>query len=89
MNPVTVVLPTVLRAMADGQGAVVVAGGSARECVADLGRRFPGLAEVILPQERPADFVRLFADGSEVTSLAGLDEPVHAELRVLVAVAGG
>lgn len=88
---VTVVLPTVLRRLADGQKEIPVAGGTLREALGELARRHPDLGRQILQDDgtvRP--FVRVFVDQKDAAEL-GPEAPLPegAVVRVVPAIAGG
>ncbi|NJD30159.1 MAG: MoaD/ThiS family protein [Chloroflexi bacterium] len=88
----TVRLPAVLRAQADGQKAIDVAGGTIREVVAGVVERHPALASQLLgPDGDLHRFVNVYLNGQDVRYLAGLETPVGPtdEIRLLPAIAGG
>lgn len=91
-NAVVVRLPTVLRAQADGQSTVEVAGATVREVLGHLVEAYPGLAPNILDDAGELrKFVNVYVDDEDIRFLDKLDTPVADgdEVAILPAVAGG
>ena len=89
---VVVRLPTVLRAQAEGQSTVQVAGTTVREVLASLVSDYPGLGTNILDESGDLrKFVNVYVDDEDIRFLDKLDTPVAAddEVAILPAVAGG
>lgn len=89
---VVVRLPTVLRAQAEGQSTVQVAGTTVREVLASLVSDYPGLGTNILDESGDLrKFVNVYVDDEDIRFLDRLDTPVAAddEVAILPAVAGG
>lgn len=85
-------IPSALRKYTGGESEVTAAGATVREALADLGRRFPGLAERILdPAGTVKPFIRIFADSEDIGGIAGLDTPIaeRGEIAIVPAIAGG
>jgi sulfur-carrier protein len=85
-------LPSVLRANANGERAIEVAGGTVGAAVQELVGRHPALADQLLtPDGELHRFVNVYLNGRDVRYLAGLETPVEArdEIRLLPAIAGG
>lgn len=88
---VTVRIPTQLRAITDGSGEVGASGETLADVIADLERRYPGIAERILANGDLRRFVNLYVDGEDARFLGGLQTPVRsgAAVAIIPAVAGG
>jgi molybdopterin synthase sulfur carrier subunit len=85
-------LPSVLRALAEGQREIEVEGTTVGAAVQSLVGRHPGLASQLLTAEGELHrFVNVYLNGRDVRYLAGLDTPVDPrdEIRLLPAIAGG
>ena len=90
--PVDVRLPTVLRAHAGGQSTVTAEGATIGEVLADLERRFPGIAGQVLTEEGTLHrFVNVYVQDDDVRYLDQLDTKVSDgdTVSILPAVAGG
>jgi len=88
----TVRLPAVLRAQADGERAIEVAGSTIGDAVRSLVGRHPALAgQLLTPDGDLHRFVNVYLNGQDVRYLAGLETPVgdRDEIRLLPAIAGG
>lgn len=88
---VTVRIPTQLRPLTQGDGEVGASGATLAEVIADLDRRFPGIAERVLADGSVRRFVNLYVDGEDARFLSGLETPVPsgAAVAIIPAVAGG
>jgi sulfur-carrier protein len=90
--PVEVRLPTVLRPHADGKSIVSAEGATIGEVLADLVRRYPGMAGQVLTEDGTLHrFVNVYVDDDDVRYLDQLDTkvPEGATVSILPAVAGG
>ena len=88
---VTVRIPTQLRALTQGDGEVGATGDTLADVIADLDRRYPGIAERLLAEGSVRRFVNLYVDGEDARFLSGLATPVRsgAAVAIIPAVAGG
>jgi molybdopterin converting factor small subunit len=90
---VTVLVPGVLRADAEGASRLAVeADGTLTEVLDEIGRRWPRLARRIRDEQgQLRRFVNVYVDGEDVRRLDGLDTavPASAEVQILPSVAGG
>ncbi len=84
-----VYIPSMLRPLAGGQGALEIPGSTVGEIVADLTRRFPELGERLTEHGRLRGSLSVAIDG-EVSTLGLLDdvEP-DSEVHFVPAIAGG
>lgn len=90
--PVTVKIPTQLRAAAGGASEAEVEGESVREVLDSLFDSFSDLRERISDEGGSLRrFVNVYVSGEDIRFLDGLDTPVEdgAEVTILPAVAGG
>lgn len=86
-----VVVPPPYRGPTQGESRIEVEGGSVRECIEAVGRKFPGFVEQVMDADGNVHrFVNLFVNGDEIDREA-IDVPVGPEDRVeiLAAIAGG
>jgi molybdopterin synthase sulfur carrier subunit len=89
---VEVRLPTVLRSQAGGKSTVTAEGATIGEVLADLVRRYPGLAGQVLTEDGSLHrFVNVYVDDDDVRYLEKLDTKVAdgVTVSILPAVAGG
>ena len=90
---VTVVLPGMLRADADGESKLSVsAGATLADVLAEIGARWPRLARRIMDEQGELRrYVNVYIDGEDCRDASGLATPVPdgAEIQVLPSVAGG
>jgi molybdopterin synthase sulfur carrier subunit len=90
---VTVVLPGMLRADADGESKLSLnAGGTLAEVLAEIDARWPRLARRIRDEQGELRrYVNVYIDGEDCRDASGLGTPVPdgAEIQVLPSVAGG
>jgi molybdopterin converting factor small subunit len=84
----TVVVPAVLRPLADGATSVEAAGATVREIIADLVRQHERLKDRIIDANgiRPEVFIAV--DGQEVQDPEAPVAP-GAQVHILPAIAGG
>lgn len=87
----TVSIPPPYRGPTSGAAQVEAAGSSVRECLEDVGARFPGFGDQVFDAEGNVHrFVTLFVNGEEI----GRDEIDRAvagddRVEVMAALAGG
>lgn len=89
---VTVLLPTLLRAQADGASSVTVEGATVGEVFEHLIDRHPGLAGNLLGDDGSLHkFVNVYRNDDDIRYLEQLDTAVSDgdEISILPAVAGG
>jgi MoaD family protein len=89
---VTVLLPTLLRAHADGASSVSADGATVGEVFEQLIERYPGLAGNLIGEDGSLHkFVNVYRNDDDIRYLDQLDTPVHDgdEIAILPAVAGG
>ena len=90
--PVTVRLPTVMRAAAGGQSTVKANAGTLTEVFDDLIRQFPNLQGQLVTEDGDLHrFVNVYVDDEDVRFAGGLQAPVKdgSTVTILPAVAGG
>jgi MoaD family protein len=89
---VTVHIPTPLRGHVDNQAKIELAGGTVREVLADLGRRYPGLRGRLLNDRDELNrFVNVFVNDEDIRFLQNLETPVKDGdgIMLVPAIAGG
>ncbi|GMU78427.1 MAG: molybdopterin synthase sulfur carrier subunit [Acidimicrobiia bacterium] len=89
---VTVLLPTLLRAHADGASSVSADGATVGEVFRTLIERYPGLAGNLVAEDGALHkFVNVYRNDDDIRYLDQLDTPVTDgdEISILPAVAGG
>lgn len=86
-------VPSVLRAEADGAARLPVTGGSTLRSVLDeLAGRWPRLERRVRDEAgQIRRYINVYVDGEDIRQLAGQDTPVpeQGEVQVLPSVAGG
>lgn len=90
--PVTVKIPTQLRAAAEGASEAQLEGATVQEVLDSLFERFGELRGRISDEDGGLRrFVNVYLSGEDIRFLEGLQTPVAdgAELTILPAVAGG
>jgi MoaD family protein len=89
--PVTVRIPTQLRAATDGESSAEVEGGTVGEVLDSLYDRFDDLRDRISEDGGLRRFVNVYIGGEDIRFLDGLDTEVSDgdEVTILPAVAGG
>ncbi|HLH66136.1 MAG TPA: ubiquitin-like small modifier protein 1 [Solirubrobacteraceae bacterium] len=89
--PVTVKIPTQLRAATDGASEATVDGETVGEVLDALYERFGELRSRIAEDGGLRRFVNVYVDGEDIRFLDGLQTPVKDgdEVTILPAVAGG
>ncbi len=90
--PVTVKIPTQLRAAAEGATDAELDGATVEEVLGNLFERYGELRQRIADDDGSLRrFVNVYVSGEDIRFLEGLQTPVAdgAELTILPAVAGG
>ncbi len=89
--PVSVKIPTQLRAATDGQPAATVDGSTVGEVLDSLYERYGELRTRITQDGGLRRFVNVYVGGEDIRFLDGLNTPVSDgdEVTILPAVAGG
>jgi molybdopterin converting factor small subunit len=89
--PITVKLPTQLRAAAGGQSSAQVEGSTVGEALESLFAEHGELRERLMQDGDLRRFVNVYLDDEDVRTLDGLATPVRegGQLTILPAVAGG
>ena len=89
--PVSVKIPTQLRAAAGGESEATVDGSTVGEVLDALYDRYGELRSRIAEDGGLRRFVNVYVDGEDIRFLDGLDTPVKDgdEVTILPAVAGG
>lgn len=85
-------IPSALRGLTGGHADVPAAVATVREVIAELDRRYPGLAARVLDAAGGVKpFIRVFVGGEDIGARAGLDTPVgeRDEVEIIPALAGG
>jgi adenylyltransferase/sulfurtransferase len=90
--PITVHLPTALRAYAEKQETVMLEGLTIGEVVGALTRKYAQLGKHLLGEDgNVRNFVNLYLNDEDVRRLKGLETPVREgdTLLIVPAIAGG
>ena len=89
--PVTVSIPTIMRAHTGGEKRVEAKGSTLAAVIEDLEANHPGLAERLLNEGKLNRYVNIYVDDEDVRFSGGLDTAVGegATVTILPAVAGG
>jgi MoaD family protein len=89
--PVTVKIPTQLRALTGNEAETQVEGSSVGEALEAVYQRYEGLRERITENGELRRFVNVYVAGEDIRFGNGLDTPVNDgdEITILPAVAGG
>lgn len=85
-------IPTPLRNLTDGKGAVEVEGATVGEVLKSLEAAHPGIAERVLDESGEVRrFVNVFVDDEDIRFADGLETavPDGARVSIIPAVAGG
>ncbi len=84
-------IPPTLRNETQGAREVEASGGTVRELLDDLMRRFPALRGQLLEDEELAPFVNVYVEGEDVRTKNGLETQVDDASMVILlpAMAGG
>ena len=88
---IKVQIPTPLRQHADGKTIVEVAGNTVQAALADLGAKYPAIAERVFQNGKVRPFINLYVNNEDVRYLDDLATPVKDgdDLAIIPAVAGG
>jgi sulfur-carrier protein len=89
---VTVHIPTPLRSQVGDQSKLELAGGTIREVLDDLGRRYPKLRERLFNDRDELNrFVNVFLNDEDIRFLQSLETPVKDGdgVTIVPAIAGG
>jgi len=89
---VKVRVPTPLRSLTGGLSDVVASGASVADCLDDLEKNYPGIANRILDEGGEVRrFVNLFVNGEDIRFLQGVETQLKGgdELSIVPAMAGG
>ena len=89
---VEVRIPTILRKYSDGAKSVAAEGDTVRSVIADLDRRYPGIASQLLNADGSLHrFVNVYVNDEDIRFLGVLDAPLSEGdvVAILPAVAGG
>ena len=90
--PVEVKIPPVLRTHVGGERVLAAPSGTVRDVLADLGKRYSGLAEQVFAEDGSLHrFVNVYVNDEDARFLDGLDTKVTDGdvVAILPAVAGG
>ncbi|HWO26891.1 MAG TPA: MoaD/ThiS family protein [Kofleriaceae bacterium] len=85
-------IPSSLRRLTGGNAEIVTTATTIRDAIADLDRRYPGIAARVLDGNGAVKpFMRVFIGSEDMESLKGLDTPIgeHDEISIVPALAGG
>jgi MoaD family protein len=89
---VEVRIPTILRKYSDGAKSVSAEGGTVRDLISDLERRYPGISAQLLTEEGALHrFVNVYVNDEDIRFLGALDAKLDDGdvVAILPAVAGG
>ena len=89
---VEVRIPTILRKYSDGAKSVSADGGTVRELIGDLERRYPGISGQLLSEDGALHrFVNVYVNDEDIRFLGALDAKLDDGdvVAILPAVAGG
>ena len=88
----TVLIPTPLRRLTDGQAKVEISGATVGEILGNLNGTYPGIGERLLDEQGQLKrFINIFVNEDEIRTLQGTDTPVSERDRISIvpAMAGG
>ena len=88
----TVLIPTPLRRLTNGQAKVEIAGATVGELLSNLNGAYPGVGERLLDEQGQVKrFINIFVNEDEIRTLQGADTPVSERDRISIvpAMAGG
>ena len=88
----TVLVPTPLRRLTDGQAKIEVDGVDVGAIVQAVDAQYPGVADKLLDDDGNIKrFINVFVNDSEIRSLQGMHTPVKAtdKVSIVPAMAGG
>lgn len=90
--PVTVRIPTPLRKLTGDEEVVLVQAGTIASAIAELERRFPGIAERLVdPKGEVRRFVNVYVNEEDIRFRDNNSTPVKDgdEVSIIPAIAGG
>lgn len=85
-------VPSALRSLTGGHADVDTTATTVRDAIADLDRRYPGIAARVLDASGSVKpFIRIFVGSEDIGGLTGLDTPIgeRDEIAIIPAIAGG
>ena len=84
-------IPTILRPYTGGAKTVTAEGATLRDVIANLGKRYNGLAERIMENGPLLRFINVYVNDEDVRFIGGLDLALNDgdKVTILPAVAGG
>ena len=85
-------VPSALRGLTGGNADIETAAATVRDAIADLDRRYPGIAARVLDGNGGVKpFIRIFVGSEDIGGLTGLDTPIgeRDEIAIVPAIAGG
>lgn len=88
---VSIMVPTLLRPLTEGQKRIQASGETVRGLIDDLDARYPGIKARLVHDEQVHRFVNIYVNDDDIRFAEGLDTRTAAgdTLTVLPAVAGG
>ena len=88
---ISVIVPTLLRPLTNGEKRVSTHGNSVAEAIDNLERQFHGIKARLVNAEQVHRFVNIYVNEDDIRFADGLNTPIKAgdSLTVLPAVAGG
>ena len=89
--PVSVMVPTLLRPLTEGQKKVEAQGETVRQLIDQLDQRYPGIKGRLVHDDQVHRFVNIYVNDEDIRFADGLATVIAAgdRLTVLPAVAGG
>jgi molybdopterin synthase sulfur carrier subunit len=84
-------IPGALRSLTAGADEVVVGAATVRDALAELDRKYPGIAARVLDGGAVKPFIRIYVGADDIGALSGLDTAVsdRDEIAIVPAIAGG
>ena len=84
-------IPTPMRQHTDNKTTVEVAGNTVQAALADLGAKYPAVAERVFKDGKVRQFINVYLNNEDIRYLDSLATPVKDgdELAIIPAVAGG
>lgn len=86
---VLVFIPSLMRSLTDERDRVSAEGRTLRQVVDDLERRYPGMKELIVENDRIRPGLALAINGEIATTGLMAVVPDEAEVQILPAIGGG
>ena len=89
--PVRIQIPTPMRQHTENKAVVEASGGTVQAVLADLSRKYPGIAERLFDNGQVRRFVNVYLNDEDIRYLDSLSTAVKDgdELSIMPAVAGG